>query len=74
MANHGFYNGDKMNILETHFLPDKCTKIGPEYTKRCGIAKFKGGGGMFSKKSRFCQYFPEKIRILYFSVYMGALF
>ena len=59
-----FIMGEKLKILISHFWPEKCTNTGLEYTKRCGIATF--GGGMFSEKSSFCQYFHEKIMILDF--------
>ena len=59
--------GENLKILKSYFWPEKSTNIGLEHTKRCGIATF---GGMFSKKSWFCQYFHEKIMILGFEITM----
>ena len=65
-----FYNGGKVKNFEIPFLARKFSNTGLEYTKRCGITTF--GGGMFSKKSWFCQPFCEKIKILDFWYYNGA--
>ena len=51
------------------FWVKKSTNIVLEYTKRCEIATF-GGGGMFSKKSSFSLYFHE---ILDFWDFNGAI-
>ena len=40
----------KLKNLKSNFWPEKFTNIGPEYTKKCRIATFWGGGGMFPKK------------------------
>ena len=33
-GNHGFYKGEKLKNLKSHFWPEKITNIGPEYTKK----------------------------------------
>ena len=58
--------------LKLTFLAEKSTNIVLEYTKRCGIAIFFFGGGMFSMKSSFCLYFHEEIMILDFWDYNWA--
>ena len=53
----------RLNLkIEIDLLADKMTNIVLEYTKKCGIVSL-GGGGMFSKKKRFCQYVDKKIMI-----------
>ena len=52
---HGFYNEQKLKNLKSHFWPEKFTNIGPEYTKRCGIATF--GGVCFLRKVDFVNIF-----------------
>ena len=45
----GFQNKEKKTkILKSSFWPEYFTNIGPEYTKRSGIATFRG---MFPRKS-----------------------
>ena len=58
-----FIMGGKQKNLKSDFWPEKLANIGPDYTERCRIGAF---GGMFPKKSRFCQYFHEIIMISYF--------
>ena len=60
-----FTMGRILKILKSTFLAEKSTNIVLEYTERCGIATFLGGG-MFSEKSSFCLYFHEIIVILDF--------
>ena len=54
--------GEKIKNFISRFWSEYFTNIGPMYTKRCRIGTF--GGGMFSKKNLFSQYFHEKIWIL----------
>ena len=61
-----FTVGQSLKKLKCFFWAENSTNIILEYTKRCGIATFGGGGGMFSKKSSLCLYFHEKIMILDF--------
>ena len=37
-----FIMGEKLNNLKSHFLPERLTNIGPDYTNRCRIATFLG--------------------------------
>jgi hypothetical protein len=41
----------KLKKLKSHFWPEKLANSGIEYTKRCRIGTFGGGGGgIFQKK------------------------
>ena len=70
MGNNIFDNGKNKAIFEINFLDRKiyqyCSRV---YQKMQNSNIWRG---MFSKKSYFCLYFHEKIRILDFLDYNGA--
>ena len=47
-----FIMGGKLNSFKYHFCEKKMANIGPEYTERCRIGTF-GGGGCFLRKVDF---------------------
>ena len=58
---HGFYNGRKIENFEIPFLVRKMYQYWSRIYQKMRNSNI--WGGMFSEKSRFCQYFHEIIMI-----------
>ena len=55
-----------MQILKSHFYPEKLANIGLEYTKRCAIATF--WGVCFLRKVDLVNIFRRKLRFRIFGI------
>ena len=67
---HGFFNWGKTENFEIPFLARKIGKFWSRVHRQMQNRNI--WGGMFPKKSLFCQYFHEIIMILDFWGYIGA--
>ena len=67
---HGFYNGGKTEKIEIPFLVRKTDQYWSRVYQKMQNSNI--WGGMFPKKSWFCQYFHEIFMILNFWDYNGA--